>query len=99
MPNTACSRQVGFCAIYGHFSGFKFFLLSNGIHARPLAANASRWASGHVKIQKKNRLAGGRPCSAFRFWVSQFFKSCFVRPRESFFGYPGLPAKWAKFFT
>jgi hypothetical protein len=28
---------AGFCAIYKHFSGFEFFLLSNIVHARPAA--------------------------------------------------------------
>ena len=26
LPNKACTRRVGFCAIYRHFSGFGFFL-------------------------------------------------------------------------
>jgi len=40
--NKACTRQVGVCAVYEHFSGFKFFLLPNIVHARPLAGNANR---------------------------------------------------------
>src|SRR3990172_9386413 len=28
-PNTACTGQVGFVAIFEHFSGFEFFLLPN----------------------------------------------------------------------
>ncbi len=43
LPNKACSGRVGVCAIYRHFSGFGFFLLPSRIHARPPAANASRW--------------------------------------------------------
>jgi len=41
-PNKACTRQVGFCAVYKQFSGFEFFLLPNTIHARPHAGNANR---------------------------------------------------------
>jgi hypothetical protein len=40
--NKACTGRWGFCAIYKQFSGFKFFLLPNRIHARPSASNASR---------------------------------------------------------
>jgi len=36
---------VGVCAVYKHFSGFEFFLLSGIIHARPHAGNAHRWAA------------------------------------------------------
>jgi hypothetical protein len=43
-PNKTCSRLAGFCAVFEHFSGFGFFLLSKRIHARPPAANANRWA-------------------------------------------------------
>ena len=39
-PNMACSRRVGVCAIYEHFSDFEFFLLPSRVHARPHAANA-----------------------------------------------------------
>jgi len=50
---------VGFCAIYKHFSGFGFFLLSNIIHTRPLAGNANRWlASPEIKF-KIRRLTFG----------------------------------------
>jgi hypothetical protein len=31
------------CGIFGHFSGFEFFLLPSIIHARPSAGNANRW--------------------------------------------------------
>ena len=34
-PNKACAGRLGFVAIFKHFSGFGFFLLSNRIHARP----------------------------------------------------------------
>jgi hypothetical protein len=44
-PNTACTRLVGVCAIYKHFSRFEFFLLPSIVHARPHAGNASRWAA------------------------------------------------------
>jgi len=40
--NTACTRQVGFAAIYEHFPGFRFILLSSVISFGPLAANAIR---------------------------------------------------------
>jgi hypothetical protein len=43
-PNKACTRRVGVCAIYKHFSSFGFFYISNIIHARPHAGNANRWA-------------------------------------------------------
>ena len=35
----------GIRRIFKQFSGFEFFLLSNIIHARPLAGNANRWAA------------------------------------------------------
>jgi hypothetical protein len=35
---------VGFCGIFRHFSGFKFFLLPSIVHAHPHAGNANRWA-------------------------------------------------------
>jgi hypothetical protein len=35
---------VGFGAVFEHFSGFEFFLLSNIFLARPHATNANRWA-------------------------------------------------------
>src|SRR6266508_5787679 len=41
-PNKACTRQVGLCAFFKFYSGFKFFPLPNRIHARPLAGNAHR---------------------------------------------------------
>jgi len=41
--NKACTRQVGFCGIFEHFSGLEFFLLSGIFPARPLAGNANRW--------------------------------------------------------
>jgi len=44
-PNNACTGRWGFCAIYKHFSGFEFFLLSGIFPARPPAANASRSAA------------------------------------------------------
>jgi len=84
MPNTACSGFLGVCGFEQHFSGFEFFLPSGIISARPKSANANRWASGHVKFKIKKCLAGGGPCSAFRFWVSRFFKSCLIRLLESF---------------
>jgi hypothetical protein len=59
-PNKACSRLVGFCAVFEHFSGFGLFLLPSRIHARPPAANANRWAqfcaikSKGDKVMKKS---------------------------------------------
>ena len=44
MPNTACSGCVGLCAVYKHFSGFGFFLLTGIYLARPHTTNANRWA-------------------------------------------------------
>ncbi len=44
MPNIACTGQVGFVAIFKHFSGFEFFLLPSIVHARPPASNANRCA-------------------------------------------------------
>jgi len=44
-PNKACSGLAGFCAIYKHFSGFGFFLLSGIFPARPPTTNANRWAA------------------------------------------------------
>lgn len=41
-PNKACSGLAGFYAIYKHFSGFGFFLLSGIILARPPTTNANR---------------------------------------------------------
>jgi hypothetical protein len=41
VSNTVCSRQVGLCAIYEHFSGFRLILQTES-KSRPLAANASR---------------------------------------------------------
>jgi hypothetical protein len=32
-PNTACSRRLGVCAIYKHFPGFEFILLSSSFPA------------------------------------------------------------------
>jgi len=75
---------VGFCGIFEHFSGFGLFLLPNIFSARPKSANASRWATGHLKFKLKKCLAGGGPCSAVRFWVSRFFKSMPVCLLESF---------------
>jgi hypothetical protein len=40
--NTACTRQVGFAAIYEYFPGFRFILLSSVISFGPLAGNANR---------------------------------------------------------
>ncbi len=37
----ANTGQVGFVAIFKHFSGFEFFLLSSRVHARPHATNAN----------------------------------------------------------
>jgi len=34
LPDKACSEFMGVCAIYKHFSGFGFFLLSSKIHTR-----------------------------------------------------------------
>ena len=42
--NKACSGFVGVCAVYKHFSGFGFFLLSGIFPARPQTTNANRWA-------------------------------------------------------
>jgi len=39
-----CTGRWGFCAIYKHFSGFRFSLLPNSFSARPSASNANRWA-------------------------------------------------------
>jgi len=51
--NKACSGQVGFVAVFKHFSGFGFFLLPNIISARPLATNASRSAAARkIKFAK-----------------------------------------------
>jgi hypothetical protein len=64
-----CTRQVGFCAIFGHFSGFEFFLLPSRVHGRPSASNANRWAvdgesrpgqiglsdAGHTEYEKDHR--------------------------------------------
>ena len=41
----ATLRQVGFVAIFEHFSGVEFFLLPSRVHARPSASNANRWAA------------------------------------------------------
>jgi hypothetical protein len=49
LPNTACTGQVGVCAIYKHFSHFEFILLPGRVHARPPASNASRWATRLAK--------------------------------------------------
>jgi hypothetical protein len=48
----ANTGRCGFCAVYKHFSGFKFFLLPGTVHARPSASNANRWvlaAEGNEK--------------------------------------------------
>ena len=45
-PNTACTGQVGVCAIFKRFSGFEFILLPGRVHARPPASNANRWVAG-----------------------------------------------------
>jgi hypothetical protein len=42
VAHTACTRRVGFCGIFKHFSGFGLFLLPSRIHARPHAGNANR---------------------------------------------------------
>jgi len=47
-PNKACSGFLGVCAIYEHFSGFEFFLLSGIFPARPKSANANRWLANSV---------------------------------------------------
>jgi hypothetical protein len=44
-PNKACSGWWGFCGFDKHFSGFRFFLLSGIIPARPTTTNANRWAT------------------------------------------------------
>ena len=41
-PNKACSREVGFAAIYRHFPRPSEILLSSRVSSRPLAANANR---------------------------------------------------------
>ena len=51
--NKACSGFVGVCAVYKHFSGFGFFLLSGIFPARPQTTNASRW---HAPLQSKKNL-------------------------------------------
>ncbi len=48
-PNTACSGRLGFCAIYKHFLHSNRILLTSRIHARPVAANADRWARGFCR--------------------------------------------------
>jgi len=66
---------VGVCAIYEHFSGFKFFLLPNIVYARPLAgiplrargtsrkslnlSNKSLFKNYFWKVGKKRRKASG----------------------------------------
>jgi hypothetical protein len=47
--NKACSGWWGFCRIFGHFSGFGFFLLSGIFPARPTTTNANRSAAVHKK--------------------------------------------------
>ena len=47
-----CTGQVGFVAIFEYFSGFGFILLSNIIHARPLAGNANCWAASTSVVDK-----------------------------------------------
>jgi hypothetical protein len=37
LANKACTRRVGFCAIYKHFSGFEFFL-----HLKPFPSPPTR---------------------------------------------------------
>ncbi len=44
--NIASTGQVGLVDIFEHFSGFKFILLTNIVHARPLAGNVNRWEAG-----------------------------------------------------
>jgi disulfide bond formation protein DsbB len=55
-PNKACIRRVGVCAIYKHFSGFRFFLLPNIVHARQKSANANRWAAIAKFLVKKETI-------------------------------------------
>ena len=83
LSNNACSRQVGVCAFYRHFPGLGFILLSSRVSSRPLAANAGRWASGQVKVQKKN-LAGNCLFPAFSVSGFSFFKLISVCLQESF---------------
>jgi hypothetical protein len=54
-PNNACSRQVGLGAFFKPLSGFEFFRLPSRVSARPLAANASRWAADvlHERLKEK----------------------------------------------
>ena len=52
-PNKACTGQVGFVAIFRHFSGFEFSLLPSRVHARPPASNANRWATGIVRVANR----------------------------------------------
>jgi hypothetical protein len=49
----------GILRVFGHFSGFEFFLLPDLIHARPAATNASRQAAELLKVQdaKDNQYA------------------------------------------
>ena len=47
--NKACTRRVGFCAIYKRFSGFELFLLPSRVHAAPAPVNASRYNLSHEK--------------------------------------------------
>jgi hypothetical protein len=42
LPNTACTGQVGFAAIFKQFSSFEFILLSGRVYAHPPASNADR---------------------------------------------------------
>jgi hypothetical protein len=46
---------AGFCGIYKHFSGFKFFLLPNRILVRPPASNANLWAVTCTSFQKGDK--------------------------------------------
>jgi hypothetical protein len=54
LPNTACTGQVGVCAIYKQFSGFEFILLPGRVQSRPPASNASRWAADAVIINHRH---------------------------------------------
>jgi hypothetical protein len=64
-------------AISSLFLRLSIFPVGRRPAARPSAGNASRWASGHLKVQN-NILAGDFISLQFQFWVSYFFKSKLV---------------------
>jgi hypothetical protein len=58
-PNKACTRRVGVCAVFEHFSGFGFFSTSQALSTPPHAGNANRWAFP-CKIMQYKQLHGGK---------------------------------------